>query len=154
VEAKGDDVASLSDILLADDMKRKVVDDACRLIEDEVRAKRGMSGLAIKAGYKTFKRFKPGALQMAVHGLLDEFAVAADPFYQDHVASGKTGSVAQTMVPRKREMADALLVITDRRGQRFDNRVIKKAYFKLRPTAQRATEDAIPGVCRLIDRYV
>jgi len=146
-------VASLTEILLADDVRRKVVDDACRLIEDEVRAKRGMSGLAIKAGFKTFRKFKPGALPMAVNGLLDEFAEAADPFYQDHVNSGKTGSVSQTMIPRKAEIANALLAITDRRGERFDNRVIKKAYFKLRPMAQRSTEDAIPGVCRMIDKY-
>ncbi len=146
-------MASLTEILLADDVRRKVVDDACQLIEDEVRAKRGMSGLAIKAGYKTFKKLRPGALPMAVNGLLDEFAEAADPYYQDHVSSGKTGSVAQTLVPRKAEVANALLAITDRRGERFDNRVVKKAYFKLRPIGQRATEDAIPGVCRLIDRY-
>ncbi len=146
-------MASLRDILTADDVRRRVIDDCCRLIEDEVRAKRGMSGLAIKAGFKTFKKLRPGALPMAVNGLLDEFAEAADPYYQDHVSSGKTGSVSQTFLPRKTEIANGLLAITDRRGERFDNRVVKKAYFKLRPMAQRSTEDAIPGVCRLIDRY-
>jgi len=143
----------LSDILLADDVRRKVVDDAAQLVEDEVRSKRGVSGLAIKAGFKAFKKFRPGALPMAVNNLLDPFAAAVDPFYQDHVSSGKTGSVAQTFVPRAREVAEALLSITDARARRFESGVIKKTYQKLRPLGVKNTQEAVPGISRLIDKY-
>lgn len=147
-------MSSLSDILTADDVRRRVVDDAARLVEDEVRAKRGVSGLAIKAGFKAFKKVKPGALQMAVNNLLDAFADAVDPFYQEHVEAGRGGSVAQTFIPRKHDIAEALLAITDARAQRFESGLIKKTYGKLRPMGVRNTEDAVPGICRLIDRYV
>jgi hypothetical protein len=147
-------VASLQEILLADDMRRRVVDDAARLVEDEVRAKRGVSGLAIKAGFKAFRKVRPGALPMAVNGLLDRFAEATDPFYQDHLTSGRTGSVAQTFVPRSNEIAEALLAITDRRAERFSSGLIKKTYKKLRPMGKKNTAEAVPGICRLIDRYV
>ncbi len=147
-------MASLSDILTADDVRRRVVDDAAQLVEDEVRSKRGISGLAIKAGFKAFKKVKPGALHMAVNNLLDAFADAVDPFYQQHVESGKGGSVAQTFVPRRREVAEALLTITDARAKRFESGLIKKTYYKLRPVGVRNTEDAVPGICRLIDRYI
>jgi len=146
-------VASLTDILLADDVRRRVVDDAAQLVEDEVRSKRGVSGLAIKAGFKAFKKFRPGALQMAVNNLLDPFSKAVDPFYQDHVDSGKGGSVAQTFVPRARDVAEALLAITDTRAKRFESGVIKKTYYKLRPMGLKNTEEAVPGICRLIDKY-
>lgn len=147
-------MASLSDILTADDVRRRVVDDAAQLVEDEVRSKRGVSGLAIKAGFKAFRKIKPGALQVAVNNLLDAFANAVDPFYQQHLEAGKTGSVAQTFVPRRREVAEALLAITDARAKRFESGLIKKTYYKLRPMGVKNTEDAVPGICRLIDRYV
>ncbi len=147
-------MSSLSDILTADDVRRRVVDDAARLVEDEVRSKRGVSGLAIKAGFKAFKKVKPGALQMAVNNLLDAFADAVDPFYQEHLEAGRGGSVAQTFIPRKHDIAEALLAITDARARRFESGLIKKTYGKLRPMGVRNTEDAVPGICRLIDRYV
>ncbi len=146
-------MGSLQDILTADDIRRAVVDDCCQLIEDEVRSKRGMRGMALKAGFKAFKKFKPGALPMAVNNLLPEFAGIVDPYYQQHLESGKGGSVAGTLLNRRREVADSMLAITDRRAQRFERGLIKKTYGKLRPMAQRHTEDAIPGVCRLIDKY-
>jgi len=147
-------VASLQDILLADDMRRRVVDDAARLVEDEVRSKRGVSGLAIKAGFKAFRKVRPGALPMAVNNLLDPFARAADPFYQEHLESGRTGSVSQTFLPRADAVAEALLSITDERARRFDSGLIKKTYYKLRPLGKRNTVEAVPGICRLIDKYV
>ena len=146
-------MASLTDILTADDVRRRVVDDAARLVEDEVRAKSGLSGLAIKAGFKAFKKIRPGALPMAVNNLLDAFAAAVDPFYQDHVASEKGGSIAQTMMPRSHEVAEALLSITDARARRFESGLIKKTYGKLRPMGLKNTEQAVPGICRLIDKY-
>ncbi len=146
-------MGTLGEILTADDVRRQVIDDCCQLIEDEVRSKRGVSGMAIKGGFKAFKKVKPGALPTAVHNLLDEFAAAVDPFYQEHLKSGKGGSVARTILPQRGRVADALLAITDRRSQRFRGGLIKKTYQKLRPMAKRHTEDAIPGVCRLIDKY-
>lgn len=143
---------ALTDILTADDVRRSVVDDCCQLIEDEVRSKRGVSGLALKAGFKVFKKFKPGALPIAVNNLLDDFAAAVDPFFQDHLESGNRSAV-QSFRPRARQIADALLVITDRKAERFDRGLIRKTYYKLRPMAVNHTADAIPGVARLVDKY-
>ena len=145
-------MGSLKDILTADDVRRNVIDDCCRLIEDEVRSKRGMSGLALKAGFKAFKKVKPGALPMAVDNLLDDFADAVDPYYQDHLESGNSTAV-QSFRPRAREIANGLLAITDRKAQRFERGVVRKTYEKLRPTAVNHTTDAIPGVARLVDKY-
>ncbi len=145
-------VPNLPDLLTADDVRRAVIDDCCQLIEDEVRAKRGMSGMALKAGFKAFKKVKPGALPMAVDGLLDDFAAAVDPFFQDHLDSGNDSAV-QSFRPRAREIADALLTITDRKAERFERGLVRKTYYKLRPTAVDHTTEAVPGVARLVDKY-
>jgi len=143
---------ALTDIFTADEVRRSVVDDCCQLIEDEVRSKRGVSGLALKAGFKAFKKFKPGTLPVAVNNLLDDFAAAVDPFFQDHLESGNRSAV-QSFRPRAREIADALLVITDRKADRFDRGLIRKTYHRLRPMAVNHTTDAVPGVARLVDKY-
>jgi hypothetical protein len=144
---------SLPELLTKGDVRRRVIDDCCQLIEDEVRRKSGLTGMALKAGFKAFKAVKPGALATAVDNLLDEFAEAADPFYQDHVKSKPGRPVTETFGPRAHEIAGGLLVITDRRAERFDSGVVKKTYQKLRPSAVRHTEEAIPGVARLIDKH-
>ena len=147
-------MGALRDVLAAEDVRRRVIDDAVRLVDEEVSSKRGVSGLALKAGYKVFKKVKPGIMHEAVDRLLDEFSDAVDPFYQEHLEAGGEGSIGRIMNPRRHEVAEALLAITDRRARGFESGLIKKTYLKLRPTAARHTEDAIPGVTRLIDRYI
>lgn len=147
-------MGSLNDIILKGDVRRRVIDDAVRLVDDEVRSKGGLTGLALKAGYATFKAVKPGIMPVAVDKLLDEFSAAMDPFYQDWLAAGAKGSIGKVMLPRRAEVAEALLAITDERARGFESGIVKKTYKKLRPTALRHTEEAVPGVCRLIDRYI
>jgi len=147
-------VGSLKDVLAAEDVRQSVIEDAVKVVDDEVRSKRGISGLALKAGYKVFKKFKPGIMHEAVDRLLDEFSEAVDPFYQEHLEDGGKGSIGRIMNPRRGEVAEALLAITDSRARGFESGLIRKTYQKLRPTAVRHTEDAVPGVSRLIDRYI
>ncbi len=147
-------MGSLQDVLLAQNVRNKVIQDAVKLVDDEVRSKSGISGMAIKAGYAVFKKVKPNVVQMAVDNLLDDFARALDPYYQEHLAQETHGSIARIMLPRRGRVAESLLAITDSRAEKHEAGVVKKTYQKLRPTAIRHTEDAIPGVCRLIDRYI
>ena len=146
-------MGSLKDVLLAPGLRGKVIEDAIRLIDDEVASKSGVTGFALKAGYKVFKKVKPRVMHEAVDNLLDDFAAAIDPFYQEHLASGRKGSISETLLPKRSGVAQALLSITDRRAEKQEGGVVKATYHKLRPMAVRHTEDAIPGVCRLIDRY-
>ncbi len=147
-------MGSLKDVLAAQDVRQNVIDDAVKLVDEEVRSKGGVSGLALKAGYKVFTKFKPGIMREAVDRLLDEFSEAVDPFYQEHLEAGGKGSIGGILNHRRREVAEALLSITDRRARGFESGLIKKTYLKLRPTAVRHTQDAVPGVSRLIDRYI
>jgi hypothetical protein len=50
-------------------------------------------------------------------------------------------------------VAESLLSITDARAEKHEGGVLKKTYYKLRPTAVKHTEAAVPGVARLVDKH-
>jgi hypothetical protein len=132
-------------------MRGKVIDDACRVLDDEVADKSGLGGMAVKATFSLVKGIKPGFIRQAVDHLLDEFLDVMDPF----VSEAKTKSIkpgALIMQDRAR-MANALLAVTDRRAEKAESGMVRKSYDKLRPAAQKHVEAAAPRVGQLLDKY-
>jgi len=142
----------LTEILTEAEQRPAVVRDCVALLDAEVASKGGVSGLAIKAGYKVVKTVKPGLIAEAFNDLLDDFAARLDPTYSAYLADGGK-SFAAYAAPRAGEIAEALLGITDDRARRARNKTIKKTYDKLRPYGKKNVEQAVPGIGRLIDRY-
>jgi hypothetical protein len=128
-----------------------VVDDALRVLDQEVDDKGGLGGLAIKAAYKLVKGIKPGFVREVVEHLLDDFLDALDPLYQEALAAG-TPPGAHLEANRSR-MADALLSITDARARRASSGAIKGAYEKLRPSAKNHVEAAARRLGQMLDRH-
>jgi len=142
---------TLAEVLGDPVRRRAVVKDAALLVESEVRGKRGMRGMALKGGYKSMKRIKPGIVEEALDMLLPQFAPAVDPYF----ARGReAGSVESYFMSHADEIADALLGVTDRRAARANNRVMKKVYDGLRGQAKVHVVDAIPGLSRLVSKHV
>ncbi|HEY8087143.1 MAG TPA: hypothetical protein VIF09_04850, partial [Polyangiaceae bacterium] len=79
---------NLSEALTGDPHKSAVVEDCLSLIDAEVADKGGLTGLAIKAGYRTVQGIKPGFVRQVVTDLLPDFAVALDPLYQEARSKG------------------------------------------------------------------
>lgn len=147
-------MATLNEHLGASDRRPRVVQDCVFLIEEEVKRKSGLTGIAIKAAFATVKTVKPGFIAEAVDNLLDDFARRLDPFYQRH----KDGSASARALPdffngESGAIADALLGITDERAQRAKHAMVKKSYEKLRPSAKKHVEEAVPGIGRLIEKH-
>lgn len=142
---------TLADVLKDPVRGKLVVEDGARLVEDEVRSKGGLSGMALKAGYKTVKAIRPGIIEEALGHLLPDFAPAVDPFY---VKAREAGDVRGYFVRNADSIADALLSVTDRKGERAKNKVIKKAYDTLRPQAKKHTVEAVPRLAELILKHV
>lgn len=130
---------------------RAVVADGARMIDAEVASRGGLSGMALKAGYKTVKALKPGIIEEALGMLLPEFAPALDPHFAKGVASG---DVRAYFTAHADAIADALLAVTDGRRQRSKNAVIRRAYDGLRPQAKKHTSEAMPRVAELVKRHV
>jgi hypothetical protein len=144
-------MASLVEALTDESRKNNVVKDCCDLIDAEVKDKGGISGLAIKAGYSTVKGIKPGFVEKAVEDLLPEFARVLDPIYSDAKAANKPVSDFFSSNPSR--VADALLSITDAKASRAKSGVAKSAYDKLRNSAKKNVEAAVPRLGRLIEKY-
>jgi len=142
---------SLSDALNDATKKALIVKDTCELIDEEVRDKGGISGLAIKAGYAAVKGVKPGFVEHAVADMLPEFARVLDPIYND--AKMQNAAVASFFSANAGRVADALLSITDEKAQRAKSGAVKGAYEKLRGSAKKNVESAVPRLGRLIEKH-
>ncbi|MDD5305891.1 MAG: hypothetical protein PHU25_01085 [Deltaproteobacteria bacterium] len=149
-------MGTLSETLLADDKRGKVIEDSCRLIDGEVAAKSGITGLLIKGGYKAFKAVKPTMVHEAVTFLLPEFVGVMDRHYAEYLAAEpkKEMTLDRWLVRRDTKVADDLLGITDRIMDRSNKAALKAIYKKLRPVGQRNVKEAIPGIGRLIASHV
>ena len=147
---------TLKSRLLDDSSKRPaILDDCVRLIDDEVRAKSGLSGVAIKGGYKIVGAIKPGIFREAMDSLLDAFVERLEPFWKEHRAAGGDEKDFPEFVKKRSDpVADALLSITDARAARANNKTIKKAYEKLRPKGKEHVREAVPGVGRTLSRHL
>jgi hypothetical protein len=142
---------TLPEILNSDAKKGSVVDDCCVLIDDEVSDKGGISGLAIKAGYAAVKGIKPGFVKHVVADLLPEFAAALDPIYQEGTA--KSRPAGEYFAANASRVADALLGITDAKAAKSKSGVVKGTYEKLRGSAKKNVESAVPRLGRLVQKH-
>lgn len=142
---------SLPETLTSDSKKNQVVDDCCNIIDAEVSDKSGLSGFAIKAGYAAVKGIKPGFVRHVVVDLLPEFAGALDPIFQE--ALGKGAPVASHFNQNASRVADALLAITDGKAQRSTSGVVKGTYERLRGTAKKNVEAAVPRLGKLVEKH-
>jgi uncharacterized protein DUF6918 len=143
-------MSTLKDILTRPGTRPQVIADCERLIDEEVSSK-GLAGIPIKAAYAIVKAVKPGFVSEVVDHMLDDFADRLDPIYQ--AAVGKNEPVAAYFNSHTGDVAEALLAITDQRKERAKNQAIKSTYEKLRPTAKKHVEAAVPRIGRLVAKH-
>ena len=142
---------SLREQVSSAEKRGAVVDDACRVLDEEVADKGGLSGMAIKGAYKVVQGVKPGFVRHVVNDLLDDFLDAVDPVYQE--AAQKKLPAGSYLVENSSRVADAMLAVTDGRAQKAQRAVIKSAYEKLRPMAKKQVEAAAPRLARMLERH-
>lgn len=145
---------TLKETLLTPAKRAQVVQDTVRLIDDEVKSKGGLVGLAVKAAYGMVNKLKPSIISETVDGLLDRFVDRLEPFFASWSSAGKTDSFERFLVGQKNQVANALLSVTDDRARVVQNATLRKAYESLRPQGEKHVEAAIPGLGRLLSKYV
>ncbi len=142
---------NLNDVLSDEAKRAAIIEDVCSLVDDEVGKQRGISGIAVKAGYKLVRGVKPGFVRNVVQSLLPEFAAALEPIREQAVAQAQT--VSGYFSAHAQEIAEVLLAVTDGRVRKSDHGSVKGAYSKLRGSARKNVESAIPGLGRIIEKY-
>ena len=130
-----------------------VVDQCVDVLNAEVASKKGLSGLAVKGGFKVIAAVKPGFIRAVIDGLLDDFVEELEPFYADW-SSGGRGDFGSYLVSNSAEVADGLLGVTDRRAEGTEHGTAKKAYLKLRPSAVEHVSASLPRVGALMNSYL
>jgi hypothetical protein len=144
--------ATLQEILLTPDTQPQVTADCLTLIKQEVSAKSGVSGTAVKLAYKTVNAFAAGYLKSMVENLLPDMIAKLEPYWADFDASGASG-FGDYLAKRGDEVSDALLSVTDARAQTSERPTILKAYRTVRGGAAKHVKAALPAVGALVQKY-
>jgi hypothetical protein len=137
---------------IKDKLKRKaVIDDCALLIEAEVGDKGGLSGIAIKTGYRAVRGLKPGMIEMSLDALLDDFAARVDPLWAE--CQAKKENPRAYFQRRSAEVANALLGVTDDRAKRSKHDLLVKTYQSLRGKAVEHIATAMPRFADLLVKH-
>jgi phage-related tail fiber protein len=142
---------NLTEALTGETTKSAVIEDCLSLIDAEVSDKGGFTGLAIKAGYRTVQGIKPGFVRQVVTDLLPEFARALQPIVDEAKTDGH--SVREHFASNTTRVADALLTITDDKAKRSKSGMVKGTYEKLRGSAKKNVEAAVPRLAAMIEKH-
>lgn len=144
--------ATLHEILFAPQTQPMVIADCHTLIDQEVAAKSGISGSAVKLAYKTVSTVAPGHVHHMVKALLPQLVDQLEPYWADFLASG-SGDFGDYLVKRGHEVAEALLSVTDVRAAASKRATVIKAYRAVRGSAAKHVEAALPNVGALVTKY-
>lgn len=144
-------MASLKEQLGSGEKREQIIEDAIKVLDQEVADKGGLTGMAVKGGYKVVQGVRPGFVRDVVTALLDDFLDSLDPLYQEAKQKGRPAGAF--LIENKSRVAEALLGVTDRKAQRADSGMLKKAYEKLRPLAKGQVEAAAPRLAQLLEKH-
>ena len=144
-------MGTLRDIMGDEKRREALIEDALKAIDAEVGDKGGLGGMAIKAAYGMVKGIAPGIMVKLLGNLLPGFLDALQPFYDRAKESG--ADLKAAFEGRRPEIANALLSVTDGRAAGASSGPLKKGYEKLRPSAQKHVEQAVPRLAELLGRH-
>lgn len=140
---------TLRNIVTTPEKRPVLVDQCVELVEKEV----GGKGLIIRGAFKTVKKIKPGFVRGAIDGLLDDWIEKMEPYY-DTWKEKSEGSFSDYLNSESNSVADSLLTVTDERAKTSKHKTAAKMYGKLRPSALKNVEAAIPGLSTLIQSHL
>ncbi|MFT3928137.1 MAG: hypothetical protein QM778_36755 [Myxococcales bacterium] len=144
-------MATLREMVADPGKRQQVVDDAIKVIDAEVSDKGGLGGMAIKAAYSMAKGVAPGIIQKVLNNMLDDLLGALQPYFDESKA--KKADFKNHVVAKGSDVANSLLAVTDARASRASGGALKKGYEKLRPTAQKHVEQALPRLADLVTKH-
>ena len=140
----------LSDQLNDPQIQAKIAGDCSVLMDEQVAAKTGLGGMAIKTAYGVLKGIGPGYTTRAIQNLLPNAITAIEPLWAEGMANGDPVS---HMSQNPAKAADILLGVTDHKIAKAQNKVVIATYNKFRKSVQGDVEAAVPGLAQIIGRY-
>ncbi|MCW4355484.1 hypothetical protein ONR57_19455 [Hoyosella sp. YIM 151337] len=143
---------SLRDVLISDEESREAfVVQARAVLDDEVRSKRGPTGVMLKGAYKTVNAVHATFVNGVIRVLLPDFLDRMQPHWDAFASSGQP-DFGQFLAGQGDEAADALLAVVDARAEASSYRSVAKLYGQLRGQGHKHVVLALPAVGALIQR--
>lgn len=142
---------SLSEKLRDEQITASIAADCTELMDGQVAAKSGISGLALKATYGVVKGIDADYIPGAIQRLLPEAIAALDPLWDEGV---QTGDPVAHLTKNCDRTADTLLGVTDAKIQRVKNGLICSSYNKLRKSVKGDIVAAVPGLAQIIGKHL
>lgn len=128
-----------------------IVVDCTHLIDEQVAAKGGLAGMALKATYGVVKGVGGDYVPGAIKRLLPEVMAALEPMWTEGEA---TGDPVGYLSEHSDRTADILLSTTDARIARNGGGIIGASYHKLRQSVKQDVVMAVPKLAKIIDKHV
>jgi hypothetical protein len=125
-----------------------LVSDCVKLINEQVAAKGGISGGAVKIAYSAIKGISPNYITEATGRILPDILTALDPIWHEGTESGNPASY---LAQHGARTADAILSITDAKAAKTERAVVRGSYSKLRESVKKDLEAAVPRLAQIID---
>jgi hypothetical protein len=140
----------LSEKIINSGQKDLIVQDCCTMIDAQLASKSGISGMALKAAFAALKGIQPGYIPHVIESLLPVCLTAIDPIWSEGVQQGEP---VKYLAANRSRTADALLSVTDARVQYTKRQIVRGTYDKLRSSAKKNVEDAVPDLAQVIGKY-
>ncbi len=144
--------ATLEQMLLAPDVQPRVVADCMALVEQELAAKSGVSGAAVKVAYKAVTTFAPGYYKETIESMLPDMAVKLEPYWADFQSSGGA-AFGDYLAKRGDEVGEVMLTVTDNMASISKRPVIIRAYQAVRGGAGKHLVTALPNLGAMVQKY-
>ncbi|MEL7223864.1 MAG: hypothetical protein AAGL17_03125 [Cyanobacteria bacterium J06576_12] len=141
---------TLTDKIQDKAVKNAIANDCAQLIDRQVSAKKGLSGMALKAAYGVIKGIGNNYVPGAIKRLLPETCAAVEPVWAEGVAKGDP--VAH-MTAECDRTANLILGATENRIARVGNGLITGTYNKLRNSIKPEVVTAIPEVAQILNKH-
>lgn len=140
----------LSDTLQDEAVAASMAADCTTLMDQQVAAKGGISGMALKATYGVVKGVGADYIPAAIQRLLPDAIAALEPLWQEGL---QTGDPVAHLTQNCDRTADTILSVTDARIERARNGLICSSYGKLRKSVKTDIVAAVPGLAQIIGKH-
>ncbi len=124
--------------------------DCTQLIDEQVSAKTGLSGMALKTAYKVIKGLGHDYIPGAIGRLLPDTLSALNPIWTEATQNGDPVAYLSQHSDRT---ADIILSTTDARIIKHGSGLVGSSYKQLRKSIKRDVVEAVPSLAKIINKH-
>lgn len=141
----------LSEQIQNKQIRLNIANECVQLMEEQVNAKKGITGVAFKTLYKGIKTIKSDYPVKAITGLLPSVSEAIEPIWAEGM---QKGDPIKHLKDNQALTADKILSVTDLRIKKAQNKIVKASYSRIRNSLQDEIQQAVPGLADILNNHI